>query len=412
VVAFVFRLVVGNANAQFGGDAPQYPRLAQNLAAGHGYSYAHTAPFLASDIRLPGYPALLAVAFRFSDSRWSFFILNALLGAVATFLVWLIADGLHLNRTRALWCTAIAALWLPTATMAGTALSENLSVPAILAFVYFTLIRPPRTRLRLFVIGSLLAWLIALTREELVVFAVIVAIVAGRRAHLKALAVVGLVLCFLLGSLAWAGRNEVQVHRTELIDSVQEDAVYVASMLGGHNMLEKEAHTLLLQPTISPAARAHYQTQVFHYVKHQLSHNTAAVAASKAKYEAESIFPVPVFGITYQGTGLDAVQFLWSFLILGELILAFRTARRWWRSGRRPDVVSIFLYPVFIVLFEVIFDPQFRFVLPVNLLLLPLAVDEIGTLFAERRSHRASASEGSTGGGEPSREPAGLGSTA
>ena len=98
VVAFVFRLIVGNANAQFGGDAPQYTGLAKNLAAGHGYSYAHTAPFLASDIRLPGYPALLAVAFRFSESRWSIFILNALLGAVATFLVWLIADGLHLSR--------------------------------------------------------------------------------------------------------------------------------------------------------------------------------------------------------------------------------------------------------------------------------------------------------------------------
>ena len=154
------------------------------------------------------------------------------------------------------------------------------------------------------------------------------------------------------------------------------------------------------------------RSQTFHYVKHELSHDFPAVAASKAKYEVESIFPVPVFGLTYQGNGLDLLQFLWSFLILGELILAFRTARRWWRSGRRPDVVSIFLYPVFIVLFEVIFDPQFRFVLPVNLLLLPLAVEEIGTLLAGRRSHKDGASEGASGVGEASPAPASLGSSA
>jgi hypothetical protein len=143
VVAFFFRIYLGHAHPEFGGDALQYTAIARNLAAGHGYSFAHTAPYLATDIRLPAYPALLAVAFSVSGSHRSVVVLNALLGAVTTFLLWLIADGLHLSRTRALWCTGIAAFWLATASFTGTVYSENLSVPAILAFVYFVLIRPP-----------------------------------------------------------------------------------------------------------------------------------------------------------------------------------------------------------------------------------------------------------------------------
>ncbi len=88
------------------------------------------------------------------------------------------------------------------------------------------------------------------------VFVFIVAIVAGRRAHLKVLAIAALALCFVVGSLAWVARNEIQVHRIEYVDSVQTDAVFVASMNGGPTHLKKIAFQLLNQPTISAADRA------------------------------------------------------------------------------------------------------------------------------------------------------------
>jgi hypothetical protein len=399
IVAFVFRIFLGKENSQSGGDAREYTAIAKNLAAGHGYAFAHTAPYLATDLRVPAYPAILAVAFAVSGSHWSVIVLNSLIGAVSTFLVWLIAEGLHLNRARALWCTGIAAFWLPTASLAGIALSENLSVAAVLAMVYFVLIRPPRTRLRLFVIGSALAWLVALTRDELVVFVLLVAIVAGRRAHLKPLATAGLALCFLFGSFTWVARNEVQVHRTEYVDSVMSNAVLVASMNGSlHTRLYKKAYRLVAQPTISNTERAEYQRQVYKYVKNRLTHHLTAVAEDKAKYGLESFFPVPIFGLTYTGQSKEAIRALWSLLILVEYLLAAVTARRWWKSDRKSDVVSILLFPVFIVLFEMVFDPQFRFLLPVNLLLLPLAVEGIGTWLANRPSKQPRPATKSSGG--------------
>src|SRR6185437_11302073 len=196
LVAFAFRLALGAVFTYYGGDAPQYTALAKNLTAGHGCSIALAAPYVASDLRVPGYPGFLALAFSFSGSHWSVIVLNAFLGAVSTLFVWLICRALGLSRARSLWAMGICALFLSTASMAGVALSENLSVPAVLALVYFVLIRPTSSRLRLFVGGSILAWLVALTRDELLLFVVLVALLAARRAHLRMLASLGLVACF------------------------------------------------------------------------------------------------------------------------------------------------------------------------------------------------------------------------
>ena len=145
--AFAFHVVLGWVFTYYGGDAPEYTRIAKNLAVGHGYSIAGHAPFVATDIRLPGYPAVLALAFLINGSHWSVILLNALLGAASTFFVWLISRRLQLSRGRALWATGISAFVISTASFAGVALSENLSMPAVLAFVYFVLLRPPESRL-------------------------------------------------------------------------------------------------------------------------------------------------------------------------------------------------------------------------------------------------------------------------
>jgi archaeosine-15-forming tRNA-guanine transglycosylase len=388
-VAFFFRLWIGHLFSYFGGDTPGYTAIAQNLAAGHGYSLAHKSPFLATDIRLPGYPALLAIGFAISGSHWSVIVLNALLGSVSTLFVWLISRALHLTRTLSLWATGIAAVFVSTASFAGSAQSENLSVPAVLAFVYFVLIRPPKSRWALYLGGGALAWVAALTRDELVLFVVLVAVVAARRANLRALASVGLVICFLLGSGAWVLRNEVQVHRTEYVDQVMTDQVLVWSVNGNsRHSLFITGGRLLKQPTISPAQRSAYQHEVFTYVKKTLTHRFPFVVENKAKYYAEALFPVPIFGLNYNN-GLKFVgRFLWTVLLGVAYIVAFMTARRWWKAGRRADVVSLWLFPVFILCFELIFDPQFRFILPATLLLLPTIVEGVVYAFERERATR------------------------
>jgi Dolichyl-phosphate-mannose-protein mannosyltransferase len=377
-LAFVFRLILGSSFSYYGGDAPGYTAIAKNLAAAHGYSIASHAPYAATDIRLPAYPALLALGFSINASHWSAIILNALLGAVSTLLVWFIARGLLMNRTRSLWSTGIAAFFFSTASFAGIAQSENLSVPAVLALVYFVLIRPPKSRLWLFVVGSALAWVVALTRDELVFFVVIVAIMAGRRAHLRVLGTMGLLACFLLGSGIWVVRNDAQVHRAEYVDSVMSDQVIVASMTGNlSNPLYRKGAHLIRQPTISPAQRSSYHREVDTYAKNFVTHRFPTFAEDKVKYFVEAFFPVPIYGVTYVSSAHTLEWGVWSLFLIGEYIFAFLTTIRWWKSGRRKDLFSVWAFPIFMILFLPILDPEPRFWLPSVLLLLPLAVEGV-----------------------------------
>ena len=401
LIAFGFRVVLGYFFTYYGGDAPGYTRIAENLASGHGYSLAHHAPYVSTDVRLPGYPALLALSFLIRDSHWSAILLSALLGAASTLLVWLIARGLNLNRALALWTTAIAALFFCTASFAGVAQSENLSVPAVLAFVYVVLIRPPKSQASLFVSGSLLAWLVALTRDELVIFVALVAIVAARRAGLKVLGCVALLVCFLLGSGAWFLRNDVQVHRMEYVDSLMTDSVVVAT-LNGQNFdapLYSNALALAYSPGTSNAQRSQMQHEVSVYAKKVLAHHFPTFARTQVKYYLESFFPVPIYGLTYTSSLLFLERLVWSVFLLAEYALALMTAVRWWKKGRRRDVVSIGLFPAFMAVFLIFLDPQPRFWLPAVLLLLPLAVTSVAGLTIVPPPRKANAS--ATGGALP-----------
>jgi hypothetical protein len=395
--AFAFRIVLGHIFTYYGGDAPEYTAIGKNLAAGHGYSIATHSPYVATDIRLPGYPVFLATSFLFSGSHWSVIVLNSLLGAISTLFVWLISRGLHISRTRALWATGISALWLSTASIAGIAQSESLSIPAVLAFVYFILIKPPKSLLWLFVGGSVLAWLVALTRDELAAFVVLVAVVAARRAHLKVLASVALVLCFLLGSGAWLVRNDVQVHRTEYVDSMLTDQTIVATMNGNQSApLYTKANRFIMEPTIPPAVRSSYGRQVSTYVKETLGHHFTTFAQDKVKYYAEALFPVPIYGLTYGQTVNALGWFLWSLALVVIYALALITTVRWWGSGRRTDVVSLLLFPAFILCFELIFEPQYRFWYPALLLIMPMALQAMSA-DTYRRLTGARATETSAG---------------
>ena len=132
-----------------------------------------------------------------------------------------------------------------------------------------------------------------------------------------------------------------------------------------------------MQPSITPAERSGYQRLVFNYTKDTFHHHLTTFIGDKIKYYTESLFPVPIFGLTYVAT-TDVLG--WGCLVNGARVdvcpsSAYRNAVV--EAGRGRDVVSLMLYPAFILCFEVIFEPDSRFLLPGILLTLPMAVEAV-----------------------------------
>jgi hypothetical protein len=375
-VAFVFRLVIGHAFQVAILDSGQYTSIASNLAHGHGYSEVSSPPYVPSDLRLPGYPLLLALGYLVSDSNSAMIVVNALLGAVSTLLVFLISEELGLSYWKALTGCAISALFFSTASLAGVAAAENLSVPAVLAFVYVVLLRPRRSRLSLFVLGSLFAWLVAFTRYELVVFVLIAGVLAGRRARLKPLVTIGLCGCFLLGPAAWVLRNDITVHRLEFGDSILADKGLYSSVNPklGVPILE-EGNALLRQREVTPAERARYKHEVYSAMGDYLRHHFSAFVSGKFSAAIEYPFPPPIYGLGY-ANGLTATleRLAWSLFLLAGYTCAVIGGRRWWKTGRRWNVVAVGLFPAFSLCLVPLIDAVQRYWLPSLLVLIPAAV--------------------------------------
>ena len=376
VLAFVYRLVLGHFVLVFKGETATYLAIAHNLAAGHGYSKVTSPPYLATDLRWPGYPALLSVAFLLNGSHASLVVLNAILGTVSTLFVYLVCRAVHLRSGLTLAATVTAALFISTASIAGVAAVENLSVPAVLAFVYFVLLRPPTSPVVLFVVGSLLAWLAALTRQELVLFVAIAAIVAGRRARLRAIPSIALVLCFLLGPVLWVVRNDVQLHRLEYSDSLQVDQALLTAV-NSHwegSSLYHEGGTLSRRREVTPAQRSQYQRAVYRMDERYLEHDLPGFLGNKISPVLEYPFPDPIDGIVYgTNSALTLAKLGWFLFLLGEYGLALLAGWRCWRRGDRWNVVAIGMFPAFALCLAAVDSPEPRYWLPATLLLLPAA---------------------------------------
>lgn len=373
VAAFVYRLILGYYLHDYVGDSQNYFALAQNLAHGHGYSVGSYVPYLASDTRWPAYPAFLAAAFVIHDSHWSAIVLNALLGTVATWLVYLIARALRLREALALAATAVAALFIATASFAGDLAAENLSVPAVLALVYVVLLNPPRRRLWLFVGGTLLAWLAALTRQELLVFAVIAAILAGRHLRLGFWLTALLVACFLVGPAAWVVRNDVTVHRLEYTDSIQADEAYLVAVNDNEGSPLYREGEAMNPRFVPPSVRDAYQHAVIKYDEHFLEHHFATFLEDKIKAGVEYPFITPVYGPRFDSGLMLLARLAWSLVLAAEYVLALIAAWHWWKGGRRWDTIAMGVFPVFALLLIVVDNPEPRYWLPADLLLVPAA---------------------------------------
>ena len=386
VAAFVYRLILGYYVHDLVGDSHQFLALAENLAHGHGYSVDSYSPYLASDSRWPAYPAFLAAAFFVHDSHWSAIVLNALLGTVATLLVYLIARVLLLSERLALAATAVAALFIATASFAGDLAAENLSVPAVLALVYVVLLKPPRRRLWLFVGGSLLAWLAALTRQELLVFAVIAAILSGRHLRLGFWLTALLVACFLVGPAAWVARNDVTVHRLEYTDSIEADEAYVVAVNDNEGSPLYREGEAMNQRIVPPSVRNAYQHAVIRYDEQFLEHHFGQFVKDKIKAGIEYPFITPVYGPRYDSGLMLLARLAWSLVLAAEYVLAVIAGWNWWKGDRRWHTIAMGAFPVFALLLVVVDNPEPRYWLPADLLLVPAAFAGVTFLLPFRRA--------------------------
>jgi hypothetical protein len=144
-----------------------------------------------------------------------------------------------------------------------------------------------------------------------------------------------LVACFLFGPGAWVIRNQVQVHRTELVDSLMSDSVVIAT-LNGQNFsapLYVRSQDLAFDPHTTQAQRVQFHQQFDDYAKHMVLHEPFTVAEQQATYYLEAFFPVPIYGVTYTSSLLFLERMAWSVLLLGEYFLAVLTAVKWWAGA-------------------------------------------------------------------------------
>ncbi|MGN6558577.1 MAG: ArnT family glycosyltransferase [Solirubrobacterales bacterium] len=221
LLALLFRLgaVVADTGYAPQNDSLDYDRFARSIAAGDGYPSAgfmlYGGP---TAIRPPGYPVLLGAVYAASgDSVTAGRIAGALLGALAVYLIYLIARAVWGRRT-ALFAAALAAVFPPLVLLSRELFSESLFIVLELAAVLSVFaFRRSGGLLRWALAAGLLCGAATLTRNVGLALIVPVAIgmwrsgVGSRAAALAGPAVVLASVIVLL--VPWTVRNEAEFGR-------------------------------------------------------------------------------------------------------------------------------------------------------------------------------------------------------
>lgn len=373
-LAFAMRALYGFAtigSQRF--DAFEYNRLAENLRKGHGFSMAAHAPFVASDIRLPGYPALLSTVRLVLGQKASIVVLNSVLGAVAVLGLMAIARRLLPGRW---WIVVglVGALYPPLVTYSPLALSEDLSVAALTWFVYGACCEErPRARA-----GILALTGIALTlgRAEGVVVAVVGALIAYGLRSRRAWALVGV---FVLVAGGWAVRNSVQLGRFEIADSAYRDATVLLSVNKGNFQDPTYQRAFAIGRYHPLASRTSLHTEVSNRVSTALRTRLVATVRRKAYSLAKLPFGFVVFSWAERSAGVvsgaarNAVRVPWDIVLLAEYVLAGLTLKSWWGADRRR-VLAFLFYPALTFALSVPFFAQPRLWLAAEWVLIVPAV--------------------------------------
>jgi hypothetical protein len=152
-------------------DSQDYDRHARSLAADQGYPPPGPiiAPGGPSAFRPPGYPLFLtAVYLPTDDSAQAGRYANAVLGAVAVLLIYLVAARIFSRRV-GLWAAGLAAVYPPLVFLSLELYSEPLFIDLLLGAVLAALAYRPDPRMRWVVLAGALGGLATLTRANAVV---------------------------------------------------------------------------------------------------------------------------------------------------------------------------------------------------------------------------------------------------
>jgi 4-amino-4-deoxy-L-arabinose transferase-like glycosyltransferase len=264
-VAFATRVAVAiyGRDLQLAPDPHDYLRHAASIANGHGYpDTLLAAPGSPSALRPPAFPYLLgATQAVVGHPRASALLLEAVLGTVAVWLVWFIANELWGARA-GLVAGAAAALFPPLVLLNAVPLSETLFIPLELAIVALVLVArrreaPPYT---LAAACGVACGLAALGRQTGLLL--VLAVVAGllmrpgweRRRALAASALA--VVAMLVVVAPWTARNAHEFHR--FIPVALQDGVLLAGIYNDTSAHLPGRHAVWIPPQFLAQFHAFY----------------------------------------------------------------------------------------------------------------------------------------------------------
>lgn len=191
-------------------DADQYLLLARSLGDGGGFSLRYPQLELhATAFRPPLYPMLLAPFTLLTDGLWSVRLASLLLGAAVAVLAATLTARVA-GRSAALLAAALVAVYPPLLANDTVTLTEPLALALLLVIVLF--IDDGRWTGAGLATGALM-----LTRPNVYAVAVIVIVIAGRRADWRTAARASAAILVLV--VPWLIRNQVQVGTPRLVTS-------------------------------------------------------------------------------------------------------------------------------------------------------------------------------------------------
>jgi 4-amino-4-deoxy-L-arabinose transferase-like glycosyltransferase len=410
-VALVVRvgLVIATPNYQARTDAADFDRLAVSLADhGHYPDLREWAPDGPTAIRLPLFPAALAVAYkvvgtRSAHARWTAGrVLEALLGALAAGLTCLIATRLW-GPVTGLVAGGLAAIDPPLVLVGSSLLSESLFIPLVLGAVLAALVFRTDRRLRWAALTGVLIGAAALTRGNGFVLVIPLAFLVWnqgpRRRGIRAPAL--LLAAAVLTVLPWTIRNYVGFHR--FVPLTTEGGYILA---GTYNSATQHRHgfeavwyppleqmhaLFIAHPHIDEAqVSARLQSDGLHYIEHHpasLLKTTYLSARRLLNIEGPILEEVFAYGEGYPVRLAEySVYAFWAVLALALAGAATRAARRapgafWW-------------CPALILLSTVFFEGLTRYRSPADPFFLMLAA--LALTAAARRLRRPAVAGTST----------------
>lgn len=210
IISFLVRLPISyiHAHQPMFGDQGLYDELARSLANGQGFSLEGEA----SSDRSPGYPAFLALIYRFvSTDLFTVYAIQSIISSLCCGFVILLAMRLSNNRMTAIISGLMMAFYLPIALLDTLLLTEVLFLPFTLLVIAFTEVAVRSQKWQYWVMAGLSTGLACYIRPTAFVFPMMVFVVALISKMPLKRAIIGSVACFVAAYVVlcpWMIRNK------------------------------------------------------------------------------------------------------------------------------------------------------------------------------------------------------------